>query len=926
VSEGIEGSPLSTISGPEIARRALAFSGRFSEETSESAESQTWWNALFDVFGQDRYKVALFQRAARRSSTSNTGLIDVFMPGVFIGEHKSFGKSLDDAEAQAEDYLLGGGIPPSEEPNYIVTTDFREIRISNLQAPLEDPIRFHVKDLAKNYRQLEFLAGYSPQASLDEHQVSVTIKAARLLGELQSQLTDDLTRGDEDEEDSLDVAILMSRLLFLMFGDDTLGLWESRAFLRVVTELSSDEDPNIGPLLSLAFQTLDTPPASRSNKLDDRLLALPYVNGGLFSSHVRIPVFDEEMRQTLIRAMSHDWAGVSLSILGNLFQGSSTRQARREHGEHYTSEEFILRLLRPLFLDDFYLSLKTAWGSKHQLEKLWDRIASAIYFDPACGSGNFLIVAYRELRRLELKIAIRLRQLKDSSEYSLDGTGELRVSQSQFFGIEVKWWPLKLAEAAMFLVDHQCNLEMQEALGHAPNRLPISEQMNLHHGDALSSRWEDFLTTGRETFIFGNPPFHGTKERKESETAGLKQAWGNAYSGNLDYVTGWFAKSASFLKHDVRGRFAFVATNSISQGQSVSLLFPPLLDGGWRIRFAHQTFAWESDAAGKAQVHVVIIGFDKLKGSARLFSYDRKFKLVSEKAAKQINGYLLDGEHIYVLSNSQGPISKEMRDVDSGSSPIDFKQLLLDVEGYEQAAMDPIASKYLRKFLNGNDFIEGKYRWCLWLEELSRDELRSSRFLQERMEILRTKRSASDRAVTKQLASTPHLFGEVRQPKEKFLAFPQTFTLNRPYLTVGYLGPENIVGQKIYTCIDPNGLQFAIASSGLFLHWQLLVGGRLKSDPSFSIQLVWNNYPLPELSEQQRTGLIIHGVDILEARAHHPNLNLAQLYDETFMPSDLKQAHARLDRATLKIFGIPPESTVDEVQNFLLGRYKKLSR
>lgn len=912
---------MSVLSKLEMERRAGAFAARFASDRSEASESQTWWNEFFDIFGLDRRQVALFQRAATRASTGNVGAIDVFMPGVFIGEHKSLGKSLKRAEYQAEDYLLGGDVPPSELPNYIVSTDFSTIQISDLANPLALPVVFKVEELPRKLHHFAFLSGYSPLQYADADQVEITVRAARLLGELQSQLVETRDKQVSEEQDNLESAILLSRLIFLMFGDDTVGLWDRRAFLRVIVELSSEDGVNLGPLLAMVFQTLDTPQEHRSEKLDDRLKTLPYVNGGLFRDKIDIPIFDGPMRQSLLKVMNHDWSKVSPSIFGSLFQGLSTKEQRRKHGEHYTSEAFILRLLRPMFLDELYDELRKAWSSELQLQNLWDRIANMRFLDPACGSGNFLLVAYREIRRLELKLVVRLRELRKKLDYFLDGSSELKVSQSQFAGIELKWWPIKIAEAAMFLVDHQCNLEMQEALGAAPVRLPIQDSAKFLHGDSLRMDWESIFENSAEIFIFGNPPFHGTKEREVDETESLRVAWGDSYSGNLDFVTGWHAKALSSLSSKPKARFAFVTTNSIVQGQSVALLFPHIFNQGWRISFAHNTFGWTSEATGSASVHVVIVGFDKEKGPARLFEYDGKFNLIRESMVSRLNGHLLEAADLFVSARSSGPVSSDMAEVQSGSSPIDFKQLVLSQADYEEALRDPVASGYLRKFQNGKDFIQNRHRWCLWLVDLSARDLAKSKFLKTRLEIVRSERLLSDRIQTKEAANTPHLFGENRQPQNKFLAFPQTFTLNRLYLTVGYLEPEIIIGQKIYYCEDPDGLQFAIASSKSFYLWQLLVGGRMKSDPSFSNTLVWNNYPLPALRLDQKADLVEAAQWIIQARAAHSEATLEDLYMPDLMPKNLREAHLHLDKLTLQIFDLKAGATDREVQLDLLERF-----
>lgn len=910
------------LSTTELNRRATAFVAKWKNETRENAESQTWWNEFFGIFGIDRYSAATFERWARRASTGNQGRIDVFMPGVMIAEHKSLGKDGGKAEGQADDYLAGGDIKPAEMPRYIVSTDFAEVQITDLESPADPPFRFPIGKLPKHIGRFAFLAGYNaPVRKTVEHE-AVSIKAARKMGELYEALLGDLD-ATEETHDAEQAAIFMTRLLFLMYGDDTEGLWEPDAFQNFIEHCTVEDGSDTGPQIAYLFQILDKPKDKRPANLDDHLKFFPYVNGGLFRERIDIPTFNKTMRDALLAAMDVQWAEVSPAIFGSLFQGMATREQRRADGEHYTSELNILKTLRPLFLDELEENLKDAWHSERELTKIHTSLADMRYLDPACGAGNFLIVAYREMRDLELRLLVRLRELRGNTQYSLDGTWELNVRPEQFAGIEINGWPAKIAATALFLVDHQANQRMALELGSAPERLPIKNAANIVHANALRMDWNDAIEANDSTLVFGNPPFLGHKERSRDQAQDLQDAWGKPGYGYLDFVTAWHAKSLTYLQPWEGSRFAFVTTNSISQGLSVRQLFQPLHDAGWNVSFAHRPFAWSSEASGAAAVHCVIIGFSRTSKTVRLFDYEKPKGDPVEIGAERINGYLIDAENVYVSARSE-PLSKTLATVTSGSNPVEFGQLMVSEDEYQLFMEDPIASKYLRRFINGGDFIHDLKRWCLWLVDLSSEDLNKSSLLRERIDGVREMRTQSKDAATRAFARTPHLFCYPRQPSSSYLAIPQTFSENRAYCTVGHIQPEVIVGMKVYTAQDPDGLQFAIASSSMFLTWQKTVGGRLESRPSFSNTVVWNNFPFPEVAEPIRSKIIASGKAVLAARENHSGKTLADLYHPLAMPQDLVRAHDSLDRTIDRAFGFTKTPSLVQRQERLFSMFVEM--
>ena len=912
---------LKMLSSTEMTRRAQTFVAKWKNEARENAEAQSWWNDFFNVFGVDRYSTATFERWAKRASTGQQGRIDVFVPGVMIAEHKSLGKDLSGAGNQADDYLAGGDIGPLEMPRYIVTSDFAEVQITDLESPLDAPHRFPIAKLPKNIARFAFLSGYRAPKRAQEEQRAVSIKAARAMGALYEALLGD-TDASIETEDGEQAAIFMTRLLFLLYGDDAEGLWPEDSFETFIRESTAEDGSDTGPLIAQLFQVLNKP--KKDPKLDSHMAVFKYVNGGLFRDPVDIPVFDYGMRKALLAATREEWSEVSPAIFGSLFQGMSSREKRHADGEHYTSETDILKTLRPLFLDEMERRLQEAWMSEQALVRLHDSFEHLRYLDPACGSGNFLIVAYREMRDIELRLLQQLKVLRGlENAFTLDATWDLKVTPDQFGGIEINWWPAKIAETAMFLVEHQANTKMAKTLGGAPDILPIKVAAKIVHDDALTIDWsEKFPTLGVTTFVFGNPPFLGKTERSAQQTSAMKAVWGKDYSGESDFVTSWFIRARQYLGQ-AAGRFAFVSTNSIVQGTNVPPLFGKLITDNWRIRFAHRTFLWKSEATGPAKVHCVIVGFDREKSTPQLFDYPSlKGDPVEVPTVETINGYLVDAEYIYVKERTRALNTSLESDIGFGSMPGDGGHLFLSSEEAELLKQNPITAPYVKRFVGARELINNKTRWCLWMPEPDAAVIEASPEIRAHLTAVKTWRSHEDRDkdIAKN-ASRPYRFHRPKQPLTNFLCIPRHFSEGRDYATVAYFTPEVVPGDATFTTPDPDGFLFAIISSSMFMAWQKTVGGRLKSDPRFSSTLTWNNYPLPEIDAVTRGRLIDAGKAIITAREAHPNSSLKSLYDPLAMPSDLIDAHVKLDRLTDRIFGFAKTPLLIQRQERLFERF-----
>ena len=722
-----------------------------------------------------------------------------------------------------------------------------------------------------------------------------------------------------------EISVTLARILFLMFGDDT-EMWETDAFRNVIQHEVLPDGSNLAQVLNELFTFLDT---AEPDRVPTGFGGFKYVNGGIFEEPIELPPLGKDFRTAILDACAVDWSGISPAIFGSMFQSVRDAETRRALGEHYTSEENILKTLNPLFLDELREELNAALARDttqkrvNALNKLWQRLGDMRFMDPACGCGNFIIVAYRELRAIELQVMEALYDLRDKHQLSLDAKADLKVTLDHFYGIEIDEWPARIAETAMFMMDRQCDLKLQERFGQAPERLPIQREAKIVVGNALRVDWTLVLPASEDVVLAGNPPFHGPKERSKEQTADLQAVWGDAYDGFLDYVTGWHAKAVGYFG-TLKGCWAFVSTNSISQGQAVPTLWGRLFESGWRVKFAHRTFPWTSEAVGGAAVHCVIVGFSRSQDRAALL-FDHRDAETPAREVPFINAYLVDGPNVLVRKRMR-PIAPSLPEVLAGSKAVDWGYLTVEPEQYTEVARDPIASRYLRPFKGGEELINDLDRWCLWLVDAEPGDLVRSPLIRARLAEVRSRRLASPKAATRKGAATPHLFEERRQPTGSYIGIPQTFTENRPYATVARVPDSVIASIKLFTSPDPDGFLFGIVSSAIFLTWQKTVGGRLKSDPSFTNTIVWNTLPLPATSATQRQEIIACGSGVLAARQLRPGMSLAQQYDPDSMTPELIAAHLDLDAAVDRAFGARGGCASElERQELLFTRYAELT-
>lgn len=903
---------------------AQNFALNYKDETDENAESQAFWIDFLNIFGIDRKRVkARFEAKASRSSTGGAGRFDMFWPGVLAVEHKSRGQDLEMAEQQCLDYL--DSVPDIQWPQAVVTSDFARVRIMHLGGSNNEKriIEFELHQLPDHIEEFAFLLGREQRPWGTVEEKTATIQAAKLMGELYEEVA--ATGYDEHQ-----TSVLLVRLLFLLFGDDA-GLWQRGLFSEFIATRTSEDGTDLGAQINHLFEIADLEPQKRLANTDEVLMRLPYINGELFAERLTTPAFTKAMRTKLLQAGTFNWRTISPAIFGSLFQTIKSREARAELGEHYTSEENILKVINPLFMDELNSRFHRSFHDAKQLLKLQQDLGELTFIDPACGCGNFLVVTYRELRELELQILIRLRELDPVKfgQLETDVTLNLNVSPNQFYGIEIIEWPSQIAKVAMFLIDHLSNMRLAETFGQPPNRLPIKTAAIIVNANALQTPWDEVLPTfNNKTYIISNPPFVGSLLMSDEQKEDAKHVWGNNKRlGTMDYVTNWFVLSSRLIdRYDcVCG---LVATNSVSQGEQVAALWGELNKSGVAICFAHQTFAWSNEAPGEAAVHVVIIGLAQAPvTNARLFTYADIQGPPQEVEAKEINPYLVPGKMVVVQTRGT-PLNVGQVQMRFGSMPRDGGWLSkIDAQtASEIRSNDPIAAKYLRKLIGSEELLNGGERYCLWLLDAEPSELRTSPTLKDRLEKVRAMRAASKAPSTRKWAAQPGLFVQNGQPSKQYLAVPRVSSETRAYVPMAFFEPDVIASDALLTIEQADLFTFGLLQSRVFSAWNARVSGRLESRFRVSAEITYHNFPYPNANEEQRLKVSECGKAVLLARQDHPRATLAELYAPAAMPSGLHKAHAKLDAVVLQAYGIKGGADETQILERLFKRYEALMK
>ena len=911
------------LSWNEMRARAARFADEWRDAAYEKGEMQSFYNAFFEIFGVRRRSVARYEAHVRKLD-NQSGFIDLFWPGVLIVEQKSAGRDLVRAYGQAGEYF--DSLSERDRPRYILVSDFQTFELHDLDEG--EHITFPLADLHDHVEEFGFILGVQRRTFRDQDPVNVEASAS--MGRLHDAL-------EASGYSSHDLEVFLVRTVFCLFADDT-GIFEPRdIFLDLLETRTREDGSDLGGLLARLFQALNTPVDQRQAKLDEDLGRFPYVNGDLFAARLTIPDFDAAMRAALIDACRFDWAAISPAIFGALFQSVLDPAERRAQGAHYTTEKNILKVIEPLFLDDLRGEFKRLQARRDnrrrtELRAFHKRLGEMKFFDPACGCGNFLIIAYRELRELEIELIRELRHDRpDKAQRMLDATDLSRITVDQFYGIEIGEFPVRIAETALWMMDHIMNNRLSLAFGRSYVRIPLEGSPHILNADALETDWTALLPPEECSYVFGNPPFVGAKFQSEEQRAQVRRiaALGKT-GGTLDYVTAWFIKAGEYVQRGP-SRIGFVATNSITQGEQVAQLWPLLFARTkLAIAFAHRTFAWGSDARGKAHVHVVIIGFDGLKTvrvDKRLFSYPDIKGEPEETLHAALSPYLFDAggladPHLTVREESR-PING-MGKLITGTQPLEDGKLTFSTN--EKAAFiesEPGSAPFFRPFPGAREFIRGECRWILHTADIPPQRLRDLPMLRVRLQAVRDFRAKSKRKTTKRLADYPTSYGVTVVPETPFLIIPQVSSERREYVPIGWLEPPVIPSEKLRLLSDATLADFALLTSTMHMAWMRTVTGRMKNDYMYSVGVVYNTFPTPPAGANL-SKLEPLAQAVLDARAAHPDATLSDLYDPDLMPPNLRRAHQSLDRAVDRLYRSKSFASEHERIEHLFMLYEKM--
>jgi hypothetical protein len=947
----------------EIKTRAITFAKEWENESSEDAEAKSFWDDFFNVFGVSRRRVASFEKAVKKQD-GKQGFIDLLWKGIILVEHKSRGRDLNKAFQQAKDYFPG--LKDHELPKFILVSDFQLFRLYDLDNNTTS--EFALKDFIQNVHLFGFIAGYEKRTYKEEDPAN--IQAAERMGKLHDAL-----EGSGYTGHALEVYLV--RLLFCLFAEDT-SIFERTLFQDYIDQNTKEDGSDLAMHLAQLFQVLNTPKEKRLKTLDESLDAFPYVNGKLFEEMLPFAAFDSKMRDMLLFACGLDWSKISPAIFGSMFQAVMNPKERRNLGAHYTSEKNIQKVIKPLFLDNLYKEFEKAKESLPKLQAFQNKLSQLHFLDPACGCGNFLIISYRELRLLEIAVLreIFYTKMKYRPEVLRDAGIKIelfiKVEVDQFAGIEYDEFPARIAEVAMWLIDHQMNMLVSEEFGQYFVRLPLSKAAKIINGNALQIDWTKLrssntydvyadevnimtvnepethygtvnihakqvnIFSSEDTFkvaqsrkahfdyIFGNPPFIGKQLQNEAQKADMELVFNSVQgAGVLDYVSAWYLKAAQYVQN-TSSRVAFVSTNSISQGEQVGVLWGVLFNFyKIKIHFAHRTFSWRNEAKGNAAVHCVIIGFAAFDTSDKLlFDYENIKGEPVERKVRNISPYLVEGNEVLIDSKTKSICN--VPEMLKGSQPTDGGHLLFTNQEKEDfIKQEPNAEKWIKPFISAHEFLNGEQRWCLWLVGIDPDELRKMPKVLERIDAVKKMRLASTKASTNKWAQLSSLFTENRQPENAYILVPSHSSENRQYIPFGFLEKDSILNNSCFSIPNADLYLFGQITSTMHMTWVKYTCGRIKSDYRYSNTIVYNNYPFPQnVSEANKKKVEEAAQVVLDTRLKYPSSSLADLYDPLSMPPDLVKAHQALDKAVDLCYR--PQAFVSELTRieYLFGLYE----
>ena len=900
------------LSWNEIKSRAAGFSKEWSNTSREEAEAKPFLTDFLNIFGISRKRVATFEHRVKKLDDAS-GYIDLLWPGTLLVEMKSRGQDLKKAYEQARAYCHG--LKDYELPQLILICDFQVFHIYREDGLF---VEFELPDLINHLNVFEELAGYQKRSYHDEDPVNIA--AAELMGKLHDELKAVGYTGAHLE-------VYLVRLVFILFADDS-TIFQKGIFLDYLELRTREDGSDLAMHLDQLFQVLDTPEQSRLKTLDEQLNLFPYVNGRLFSERLPNAAFNTQMRQILLDCCKLDWAKISPAIFGSLFQSVMDATARRNLGAHYTSEKNILKVIKPLFVDDLWEEFHAAGENQNKLRALHHKISKLRFLDPACGCGNFLITAFRELRLVELAIAEKLLRGQPLININMF----FMVDLDQFYGIEIGEFPSHIAQVAMWLIDHQMNMLVSEKFGEYIPLIPLLKSAIIVNANALRIDWQSIIKplegeneTPRFHYIMGNPPFVGKTYQTPSQKEDLSLVLQGVQNlSSLDYVAGWFLKSATYINSSSTlhrpARVAFVSTNSICQGEQVSILWRELFSKyRCKIHYAYRPLRWTNEAKGVAGVHVVIIGFSNFDISRKLiFSNDDN----TPQLVTNISPYLLEGSESFISRRSK-PICN-VPPMIWGNKPVDGGNLIVEEEDYEDLVnKTPLVKPHIKRLMGGEEFIKNKRRWCLWLVDIQPHDLKEMPLILERIEKVRKTRLSSIDAGAQKLASTPTLFRDQLNPNT-YIAIPEVSSERRIYIPTGFLDHSVIPTNTLQIIPDATLFHLGIITSTMHMSWVRYTCGRLESRYRYSNSLVYNNYPWPEApSDKQKQAVEAAAQLVIDVRAQFPDSSLADLYDPNTMPPALVKAHQQLDKIVDNCYRPQPFTSEAKRIEYLFELYEK---
>lgn len=912
---------------------ATLFAEEWKGRGYEKGESQPFWMALLhNVYGVEHAeKYISFENQVK---LSNTSFIDGYIEETHVLiEQKSLDKDLRKPIKQSDGSLLtpfqqakryAEEMPYSRRPRWVVVCNFQSFLIYDMEHPNSEPEEVLLKNLATDYYRLQFLV--DSQSVHIKKEMEVSIKAGHLVGELYDEILKQYL--DPTSPDTLrSLNVLCVRLVFCLYAEDAGILGRHGMFGDYLSRFTPDR---MRTALIDLFRVLNTPIPERDPYMDDTLAAFPYVNGGLFADDsIEIPRLNERIADLLIHKASDDfdWSLISPTIFGAVFESTLNPETRRSGGMHYTSIENIHKVIDPLFMDELHaefeaiLSKKVERTRQRQLAAFQDKLASLTFLDPACGSGNFLTETYLSLRRLENDV---ISQLHGGQAMLGAFVNPIKVDIHQFYGIEINDFAVTVATTALWIAEAQMMAETERIVQMDLDYLPLKSYTNIVEGNALRLDWNEVIPATKLNYIMGNPPFVGHQWRSGAQVEDMDLIFSNFENyGKLDYVACWYKKSADYIVGTPINA-AFVSTNSICQGESVALMWRPLFEKyNLDITFAWQTFVWDSEATDKAHVHVVIIGFSTNAASKAKYL----FKDGEKKIAKHINGYLYDAPNIFIENRGKS-LTSNMPKMTKGSQATDGSNLILTTDEKESLIKKyPNTSSFIKRIIGAEDFINNKYRYCLWLKGVSPKEYAHISFITERLRNIADLRRKSPTKSVQKDAETPMLFTQIRQPETDYLVVPRISSYQRRYIPIGYMSKEVIANDKVMFIPSASLFMFGVLTSNVHMAWMRVTAGRLKSDYSYT-PAVYNNFPWPEVSEAQKAKIEQTAQAILDARALYPDSSLADLYDEVTMPPELRRAHQQNDRAVMEAYGFPVSRNFTESDCVarLFEMYKQLTK